>query len=117
MFCNNCGSENRNDRKYCANCGSPLKDYTKPRENLIMPEDINKKQIIVNKRNKLRIITNFIMMLFLVLGTGFSIASFYVESNLVQPFAVIGIICIVLTIITYIVKRKMINNYDKAFKE
>jgi len=52
MFCTECGEENRNDRKFCTNCGKPLKDYTKPKENLLMPEDINNAIEEVKKANK-----------------------------------------------------------------
>ena len=117
MFCNKCGSENRNDRKFCSNCGAPLKDYTKPRENLIMPEEISNKQTAVEKRNKLRLTTNIIMTLFLVLGTGFAIASFYVKEILIWVFAIIALICLVIVIITNIVKTSLIKKYDKIFKD
>jgi uncharacterized membrane protein YvbJ len=65
MFCTECGEKNRNDRKFCTNCGKPLKDYTKPRENLLMPEDIEKAKEDVKKQNKKKIILNVIFILFL----------------------------------------------------
>ena len=52
MFCNQCGKENRNDRKFCMECGAKLKDYTKPVENPILITDISNKQEEVVKRNK-----------------------------------------------------------------
>ena len=117
MFCNKCGSENRNDRKFCANCGAPLKDYTKPRENLIMPEEITEKQKVVKKRNITRLITNIIMTLFLIVAIGFAIASFYVEKNLVNIFATISAICLVVVIVTYIVKRNVFKNLNNKLKK
>lgn len=116
MFCNKCGSENRNDRKFCANCGAPLRDYTKPRENLIMPEEIAEKQKVVKKRNLMRLVTNIIMTLFLTVAAGLAIASFYVKNNLVNFFATASAICLVVVIVTYIVKRKIMKNLNKALK-
>lgn len=52
MFCEECGEKNRNDRKFCTNCGAALRDYTKPKENLITPEEITEKQTKVAKTNK-----------------------------------------------------------------
>ena len=42
MFCSNCGEENINDRKFCDNCGDPIKDKTKKttKENLLMQQDV-----------------------------------------------------------------------------
>lgn len=116
MFCNKCGSENRNDRKFCTNCGAPLRDYTKPRENLIMPEEISNKQTAVAKINKLRLITNIIMTLFLIIAISFAIVSFYVKDNLILTFAILAFVCIVIVIVTYIIKVVLIKKFDKAFK-
>ena len=63
MFCTECGEKNRNDRKFCTNCGKPLKDYTKPRENLLMPEDIEKAKENVKKQNKKKKTLTFIAIL------------------------------------------------------
>ena len=38
MFCGQCGNENRNDRKFCSECGAKLKDYT---------ENVEKKQLVL----------------------------------------------------------------------
>lgn len=81
MFCNKCGAENRNDRKFCANCGAPLRDYTKPRENLIMPEEIERKQSIVQSRNKIRLACNILMCVLFVLGVAFTVLSFFVDES------------------------------------
>ena len=63
MFCNQCGEDNRNDRKFCTNCGAPLRDYTKPRENLIMPEEIEQKKASVAHKNKVVKVFNIINLI------------------------------------------------------
>lgn len=68
MFCNQCGEENRNDRKFCANCGAPLKDYTKQptQEELLMPQDVidaNNKQKQDKKRYWVRHAVSIVLIL------------------------------------------------------
>lgn len=76
MFCNECGTENRNDRKFCTNCGAALNDYTKPRENLVMPEEIEKEQQNVAKRNSLTKKFNIALAIILLLAIGLTVATF-----------------------------------------
>ena len=79
MYCNQCGHENRNDRKFWANCGAPLRDYTKPRENLLMQSDIVEHQENIqklnNKINNIKIagIFCFVIAIVLLFITFFSI--------------------------------------------
>lgn len=116
MFCNKCGSENRNDRKFCANCGAPLKDYRKPAEDLIMP-DMEKKQKIVAKCNKVRLATNIVMTIFLVCAAVFAFCSFYINKKLVWWFIGISFACLLALLITYIIKRKLVGKMLKKIKE
>ena len=76
MYCNECGTENRNDRKFCTNCGASLTDYTKPRENLVMPEDIEKEQNLVAKRNSLTKKFNIALAIILLLAIGLTVTTF-----------------------------------------
>lgn len=68
MFCNQCGEENRNDRKFCSNCGAALKDYTKQptQEELLMPQDVieaNNKQKQGKKRFWIRHAISIVLIL------------------------------------------------------
>lgn len=79
MFCNQCGSENRNDRKFCANCGAPLTDYTKPKENLIMPEEVTNAQNTVYKRNYIKKLTNILLLIFFIFAVVLTGVSFFID--------------------------------------
>lgn len=73
MFCKNCGEENRNDRKFCANCGTPLKDYTAPveKEELLMPEDVERANIKAKKHKShymVRQILGFVCLALALVG-------------------------------------------------
>ena len=112
MFCTECGEKNRSDRKFCTNCGAPLKDYTKPRENLLMPEDIEKAQAKAKTNN---ISKNFILPLIIsaILTLASTIAIFFVKQP-VKNILVIVSIClfILLLLILFIrkIKIKQITN-------
>ena len=107
MFCNQCGFENRNDRKFCANCGAPLKDYTKPRENLIMPEEIALEQEIVQTRNKVKKITRLLMFTFFLLAVVFTIISFFVDGLIFWVAIGVAFAGYLAVLITYIVRNKI----------
>lgn len=113
MFCNQCGAENRNDRKFCANCGAPLHDYTKPKENLIMPEEVENAQNVVIARNKVKKITNIIMFVFFALAVALTIGSFFVDG--VAFWLVIGFsfAFYIFILITLFVRIKMLKNLKK----
>lgn len=73
MFCKNCGEENRNDRKFCANCGAPLKDYTAPveKEELLMPEDVEQANLKAKQRKNhymIRQILGFVCLALALVG-------------------------------------------------
>ena len=55
MFCNQCGEENRNDRKFCSNCGAKLRDYTK---NIKINTHFNEEGIEINELMKEIILNN-----------------------------------------------------------
>lgn len=117
MYCKECGENNRNDRKFCTNCGAPLRDYTKPRENLIMPEEISDKQAKVAKLNKANRIIGLIMALLLISAIGFTIATFFTEGNLQMIFIVTCLSCfavyIILWIVNFTITKKRQNTNKK----
>ncbi len=47
MFCNNCGSENRDDAKFCSNCHAPINPQSYPNNSPATPENFRKKQNII----------------------------------------------------------------------
>lgn len=112
MFCSECGEENRNDRKFCSNCGSKLRDLTKPRENLVMPENIEKEQKKVSKRNLINKILNIAMTLFIVAGAVLTTITFFVLRKVQIILIAVAICCYVLVFIINIVK-KIINRKRK----
>lgn len=113
MFCTECGEENRNDRKFCSNCGTKLKDYTKPVENPIMPEEIKKEQEKVKQKNKVSLIFNIVLLSFLVLALSFTIASFFTIETVRQVFAVLCIVMYVCFFIGTIAKNIVIKKINK----
>lgn len=82
MFCNECGTENRNDRKFCTNCGASLIDYTKPRENLVMPEDIEKEQETIAKRNSLIKKFNIALAIILLAAIALTVVTFIFDGTI-----------------------------------
>ena len=54
MFCSECGFKNRNDRKFCQNCGTALHDYTKPKQNLIQPKELERAQAEVVEARQIK---------------------------------------------------------------
>jgi len=104
MFCNECGTENRNDRKFCTNCGASLIDYTKPRENLIMPEDIEKKQEIVAKRKSLNKRFNIALALIMLVTIALTVLAFYYKEKLRLILGVSALLSCLLFLIVWIVK-------------
>lgn len=104
MFCRECGTENRNDRKFCSNCGAPLKDYTKPVENTIHPDEIKEKQQIVAKKNKANDVFMILSVSFLIVAIILSVISFVVGENLVMPILIIALICYFVALVLYIIK-------------
>lgn len=101
MYCRECGTENRNDRKFCSNCGTPLKDYTKPAENLILPNEIEAKQESVKKKNKSTRILKMLIIAFFVIAVILSFTSFLFKGN-------IALTIIILAIVFYIVSLCLI---------
>ena len=113
MFCNECGTENRNDRKFCTNCGAKLIDYTKPRENLVMPEDIEKEQQLVAKRNSLSKRFNIALALILLAAIALTVATFLFDGKIRLVLGATAFaMCIVFLIVWRIkvVKIKKLHN-------
>ena len=109
MFCGECGSKNRNNSKFCSNCGAKLPDYTKPKENLIMPEDIKKEQELIEKRKKVRKICNILLACFLTMAIIFTILTFFVSSALQLPFAIVSVIIYIAFFTVLIIKKKKLK--------
>ena len=116
MFCRECGSENRNDRKFCSNCGTPLKDYTKPVENTIMPEEIEKKQELVKTSNKAIFGLTIAMICLLVLACVLVTISFFVNDAIKLTLCIIALVFAIAYIVCSIIKskkQKKLNNINK----
>lgn len=108
MFCTNCGKENRNDRKFCVECGKALPDYTKPKENLIMPEEIAKKKEIVKASNKSLKIISVVMILIFLLGASALTVSF-ITKGVIQLVMIISSLALLLLLIGLWIVRGKIN--------
>lgn len=113
MFCNECGTENRNDRKFCQNCGANLIDYTKPRENLVMPEDVEKEQQIIAKRNSLTKKFNIALALIMLLAIGLTVATFLVTSKIKFIIGVCAFATCLIFIIVWRIKVVKIKKLNK----
>lgn len=113
MFCNECGTENRNDRKFCTNCGAALIDYTKPRENLVMPEDIENEQKNIAKRNSLTKKFNIALAIILLLAIGLTITTFVFDGTIRLVLGACALASCVVFLIVWrikVVKIKKIND-------
>lgn len=93
MYCNQCGEENRNDRKFCTNCGAQLRDYTKPKQNLIMPDDL----IATNKAKKAlkvwALVFTVLAVLFAVATVALLVVAFVEGFSLGSVYAKCALIC------------------------
>ncbi len=92
MFCKECGAKNKNDAKFCAECGKTMVDYSKERKDLLMPEDIKNKQDInkkLQKYNKVSKILYILSWVFFAIATIFVFCSIYVYPT---TFLIIGIV-------------------------
>ncbi|MBE7076275.1 MAG: zinc ribbon domain-containing protein [Clostridiales bacterium] len=113
MFCNQCGEENRNDRKFCSNCGSPLIDYTKPKENLVFPEDIKKEQQLqkANKTAKIFDIISVSLFLTSILLTAISL--FVENQNAKLVLTIISLVLYVIILANIIAKIVILKKSNK----
>ncbi len=116
MFCNECGEKNRNDRKFCTNCGAELRDYTKPRENLIMPDEILDKQAKIAKLNKINRIITIIMIVLLLGGIGCVVATFFTKDIMQTVFLTVCLVCFGLYIVLWIVNFLITKRRNKTNK-
>ncbi len=91
MFCKNCGAENRNDSKFCMQCGAKLDDYTKPKQNLLMPDDV-KIQNEIDRNKIIAKVLYYVGLLFLLAGLVFIFCSLFF---LKIPFIIVSIVCFV----------------------
>ena len=115
MFCNECGHENRNDRKFCAECGKPLKDYTKPidKEKLLMPEDIENEKQKAEKRNNITKVTGIIFWCLFVSAIILTIASFLTKDGVQLTLISIATACYVAMLVVFIVKKSLFKKLNK----
>ena len=112
MFCNECGTENRNDRKFCTNCGAQLIDYTKPRENLVMPEDVENKQKLIAKKNSLTKKFNIALTLILIAAISLASTAFCFADKLrIYLGASALILCAIFVVVWFakVIKIKKLN--------
>ena len=114
MFCNECGENNRNDRKFCINCGAPLRDYTKPRENLIMPDEIQEKQEQVTNYTSLIKKLNIFMIIFMILAVGCTVASIFFKNKIQIILIVACWVCILIFAILALVKHNIKKKKDNT---
>lgn len=113
MFCNQCGTENRNDRKFCTNCGAALVDYTKPRENLVMPEDVKKEQELVKKRNTLIKRFNIALAIIMILAIGFTVSTFFCEGKVKFVMGAVALSVCIIFLIVWRVKVVKVKKYNQ----
>jgi len=114
MFCNECGHENRNDRKFCAECGAKLKDYTKPVENVVMPQDIALEKEKVRVRNKISKTCNITFWTLLIASILLIVPVFFVKDIFKIVFICCSCFCFLSMIITLLVKKALLKNINKA---
>ena len=113
MFCNECGTKNRNDRKFCTNCGAKLTDYTKPRENLIMPEDIEKQQQDIAKKNLLCKRFNISLAIIMIVAIALTISTFVVNTKLRLIVGICSFSSYIIFLIVWAIKSKKIKKLSK----
>lgn len=113
MFCNECGTENRNDRKFCTNCGAALIDYTKPRENLVMPEDIEKDQLRVAKRNSLIKKFNIALAIIMIIAISLTVTTFVFNGTIRLVLGACALATCVVFLIVWRIKVVKIKKLNK----
>lgn len=114
MFCNQCGEENRNDRKFCSNCGSALQDYTKvvQEKDLLMPSDLIEKDRQQKKQKRKMLFCSIMSFVCLVVAcVCIFVSSFAVQDKVVKLIlsscaVVLSIIALLLTVVSRKNSRK-----------
>lgn len=104
MFCKECGEDNRNDRKFCTNCGTALRDYTKPRENLIFADEILKENVAKEKSRKKSTLLKIFISIFVILSIVLIAVSFFAKESLSDYFLYSGIGCVIVCFILIWIK-------------
>ena len=117
MFCNQCGEDNRNDRKFCTNCGAPLRDYTKPRENLIMPEEIEQKKAIVAHKNKVVKVFNIVNLMIQLIVVTLLIISFFINEPADLVCLVIAMCFEIVFFISLIIRNNITKKSNKKLED
>lgn len=90
MHCYNCGAENRNDRRFCTECGAKLKSYTNPDQVIA-----NERDWVEEKPAKKRLFNKIVIILEVIL---FVIAAIFavlaiVLTNFKFPFLITSAVC------------------------
>lgn len=114
MYCAECGHKNRNDRKFCENCGKPLHDYTKPKEDLIYPQEIEFEQTKVEKVNTLERKFNFVLYFMLALAIIFVAISFFVGETAKVVLVALSLISLVALISIFTTKAIVVSKIKKS---
>lgn len=101
MYCKECGEENKNNAKFCSNCGKPMKDYTAPtkQEDLLMPQDLIEAE---DKRKHLKkrfIARQIVSIILIITACACMLVSNFVIKNHRTIQLALSCIAILLTII------------------
>lgn len=105
MYCKQCGEQNRNDRKFCVNCGARLTDYTKPKDNLLMPDDVIKTNKKKKRLKKLNLFCNIMAVVFIVFAVGLVVTSYIVSKkfDITIIYSILAIVCLGLSIVMLLI--------------
>ena len=111
MHCYHCGAENRNDRRFCTECGAKLKSYTNPDQVITNSEDV-KDEKPTKKRvfNKIIVICEIVLFIiaavFAVLAIVLTKFKFAFLITAASCFGVILLLALVDAIVNAIVNKK-----------
>ncbi len=115
MFCSECGHENRNDRKFCAECGNKLKAYNEEtkKEDLLMPVDIENEKFKVEKRNNINKVSSIIFWCIFVSAILLTIFSFIVKDEAKLALIIIASVCYISMLVVVIIKKSLLKRINK----
>ncbi len=111
MYCEECGHNNNNGNKFCAECGKKLKDYTKTHENTIPVEDVKSVKVRIEKKNAVTKRFNIAIYFTLFAAIVLTVVSFLAKNTAQTIIISVGIGCYLLFFILAIIKRKLMKKY------